>query len=135
MSDVDAVLFANEAFYQALSAGDFDRLEELWSRSAPLACTHPGWNALLGREAVMESWRAIIDNGAPAIECVAPRVHLLGGTALVTCYERVAGGYLVASNIFVREAKAWKMVHHHAGPAAAPPAAEEAAKSGPQTLH
>jgi hypothetical protein len=49
-------------------------------------------------------------------------VSLVGDTAIVTCYE---GGsdepaHLAATNVFVLEDEAWRMVHHHAGPLARP---------------
>ena len=52
----------------------------------------------------------------PAIACREPRVTIHGEVALVVCYEAVGQSVLVATNGFVREAGAWKMVHHQAGP-------------------
>jgi hypothetical protein len=40
----------------------------------------------------------------------------------------VPGARLVATNVFVREGGAWKMVHHQAGPL--PPAREESEPPG-----
>lgn len=37
------------------------------------------------------------------------------------CFEKVEDQYLVASNIFVREGRGWKLSHHQAGPVATPP--------------
>ncbi len=37
------------------------------------------------------------------------------------CYEVLGPNVLVATNVFLREDGAWRMVHHHAGPCAAPP--------------
>ena len=70
MSDIDAVLFANEAFYVSFASGDVDAMDELWSSQAPISCIHPGWESLSGREDVVESWRSIIRGGAPAIRNV-----------------------------------------------------------------
>ena len=116
MSDIDSVLFANEAFYVSFASGDADAMDELWSSKAPVSCIHPGWESLIGRENVVESWRSIIRGGAPAIRCRTPEVFLYGDTATVLCYEEVEGGFLIATNVFVREAVAWKMVHHQAAP-------------------
>ena len=69
MSDIDAVLFANEVFYVSFASGDVDAMDELWSSQAPISCIHPGWESLSGREDVVESWRSIIRGGAPAIRC------------------------------------------------------------------
>ena len=70
MSDHQAVLFANEAFYHAFADRDFGAMTALWSDSAPLTCIHPGWGMLDGREDIFESWSAIISNPeSPNIEC------------------------------------------------------------------
>jgi hypothetical protein len=75
MSDREAVLFANEAFYLAFQARDMAAMDDAWAREAPVTCIHPGWSVLAGREPVMNSWRGIFEGGnAPAIECRAPRV-------------------------------------------------------------
>jgi len=42
--------------------------------------------------------------------------HVAGETAWVLCAEVVPGGELAATNLFVREKGAWRMVHHHASP-------------------
>jgi ketosteroid isomerase-like protein len=112
--DHDAILEANEAFYRAFRDGDTAAMDALWARRAEVACIHPGAAPLSGREAVIESWNEIL-GGPPPIHCVRPRVHQLGDTGFVICGERVPGGVLVATNIFVREDGAWRMVHHHAG--------------------
>lgn len=117
MSDLDAVLFANEAFYRAFADRDFDAMDSLWSVSAPVCCIHPGWEAIYERDDVIESWRAILSGGTPpAITCVAPRVYFYGDAAFVVCFEEINGDLLIATNYFVREEGLWKMVHHQAGP-------------------
>jgi hypothetical protein len=64
----------------------------------------------------MESWRNILGNpGAPRIVCYDERVLLYGDAALVVCEEELDGGTLIASNLFVREDGAWRIVHHQAG--------------------
>lgn len=113
-----AILAANEAFYDAFRREDPVAMNEIWARRAPVGCIHPGWDALLGRDQVMASWRAIMANGAPPIRCVAPRVQRLGDAALVICEEHVGGGRLIATNAFVHEDGRWRIVHHHAGPMA-----------------
>ncbi len=121
MADEQTVLFVNEAFYQAFADGDLAAMDAVWAREAPVACIHPGWAALDGREAVMESWRAILDNeNRPAIRCRAAKAHVLSGAAFVICYETIGQGVLVATNVFVREGRSWKMVHHQAGPTTSP---------------
>ncbi len=121
--DHGEILAANEAFYAAFRRGDADAMDAIWAQRAEVACVHPGATPLHGREAVMESWEQIL-GGPPPIQCVNPRVHQLGDAAFVICGERVPGGALVATNVFVSEDGAWRMVHHHAGPGV-PPQADE----------
>lgn len=122
MSDTDAVLFANEAFYRAFADRDEDAMETLWSDTDQVACLHPGWGPLFGREEVVESWKAIIRNPeSPEILCHDPRTHVHGNTAYVICFEEIMGNFLVATNVFVREGRVWKMVHHQAGPTSVRP--------------
>ncbi len=116
MSEHAAVNFANEAFYLAFSTRDLEAMDALWARQAPVTCIHPGWSALTGRDAVMESWQAILTNpSSPVVDCRNPVAHLFGDVGYVICYEAHDQGVLIATNIFVREEGAWKMIHHQAG--------------------
>ena len=54
-----AVLDANRAFYTAFQKRDNNAMEHVWAEEHPSSCIHPGWAPLMGREAVMASWRAI----------------------------------------------------------------------------
>jgi ketosteroid isomerase-like protein len=129
MTDEDEVLAANAVFYAAFAAADARGMDSVWARRAPVACVHPGWDALVGRDQVMESWRRMFEGGgAPPISCSNAVAHLLGSAAYVTCHERLPGATLVATNLFVREDGRFCLVHHHAGPAAARPAGR-----GPRT--
>jgi ketosteroid isomerase-like protein len=117
------ILFANEAFYLAFETKDMAAMDALWACEAPVACTHPGWPSLSGREQVMQSWAAILAN--PETRGVAmrgARAHRCGEAAFVTCYEMIGESLLAATNVFVREDGRWKLVHHQAGPCNLPPA-------------
>ena len=125
MSDQQDILGANERFYQAFAGRDVDGMDLIWARSVEVACVHPGWNAIAGRDKVMDSWRSILANpSAPEIRCLMPTVFQYGDFAFVTCYEALDQGFLVATNIFVREDGGWKLVHHQASPTAQQPVEE-----------
>jgi ketosteroid isomerase-like protein len=118
--DLAHLLAANKSFYRAFADRDADAMERLWAAAAPVACVHPGWPALAGRAAVLTSWRQILANPeAPRIRCHKEQVFLHGDVGFVICQELLEQGMLVATNIFVREKAAWRMVHHHASPLAA----------------
>ncbi len=127
MSEHDAVLFANEAFYLAIVNRDVDAMRRMWAEE-PVACLHPGWAALVGRRDVLDSWERILSHEAsPKIVCREPRALIHGDVAVVVCYEQIERDLLVATNIFRRDGRQWRMVHHQAGPTAAQLPPEEPA--------
>ncbi len=132
MSDRDAVLFANEAFYAAFEGRDYESMEKLWSQTAPISCIHPGGGPVYDREAVLKGWQSILSNQTTSdIRCIGPRVRMFGDYAVVICFEVIAGNNLIASNTFVREGRAWKLVHHQAGPTAEDPPRVLLSEKGP----
>ena len=117
MTEVAAVLFVNDAFYEAFRARDIETMEQLWAREAPITCIHPGWRALTTRQEVMGAWNDILSSeGVPDIACRGAQAFVAGDSAFVVCYEVIGGGVLVATNIFQKERGDWRLVHHQAGP-------------------
>ena len=106
-------LAANEAFYRAMRGGDYAAMDRLWARERTVTCTHPDWRTLVGRSAVMQSWRLIlVDHAPPEIWPADALAVITGSTAMVLCAERVDGLELVASNAFVREGGRWRLLNH-----------------------
>jgi ketosteroid isomerase-like protein len=117
MTETDAVLAANLEFYRAFTTRDGAAMEALWARHLPVACTHPGWEPLSGREDVMEAWANILANpDSPHAACHDEEVFLYGDVAFVICEEELPGNVLTATNVFAKEDGVWRMVHHQAGP-------------------
>lgn len=114
MIDSAAVLDANEAFYRAMRKGDLDAMEALWARKRQVSCTHPSGPAIFGRDAVMASWRVILGHQPPEIHADEPQVIVTGQSAMVLCKERIGPIELMASNTWVREDGAWRMLSHQA---------------------
>jgi len=115
VADTDALLAANTAFYTAFNAHDLEVMASLWSEGDATSCIHPGWPALFGREAVLNSWRDIFAAGTTlTVTCHHPRAWVSSDGGLVVCYE---------TNLFRREAGVLRLHHHQAGPCAEPPPA------------
>jgi len=128
-ADVDEV---HAEFYAAFEAGDLDRMSAVWA-DGPYAdgvsCVHPGWTMLRGREEVLRSWALIMAN-TTYIQFVLTDVEtdVYGDHAVVTCKENVltadedtetgflAGGSIVATNVFVRSDGEWRLLLHHGSP-------------------
>jgi hypothetical protein len=116
--DEAALLAANDKFYAAFSTGDQRAMEAIWSQHHAVACIHPGWGALEGREAVIASWRAILDDGGAPVQASDASAYPMGDAGFVVCRESLQGVVLAATNVFVRERGEWKIVHHQASPIA-----------------
>lgn len=136
MNDDDAVLAVNAAYYRAFAAADARTLEKLWAVDG-VTCVHPGWRPLVGREAVVRSYRDILASARPVpITCSGERVVLNGDFARVICMERVGAVVLAATNVFVRTGQGWLLAHHQASQVAevdAPRVSRRAAP--PRTLN
>ena len=113
------VIAANAAFYEAFRNRDMAAMDAIWSRQEGVSVIHPGWDRIRGRQTVMTSWKAILSGDPPRIRAHRPSVIFAGTSAYVICYEQVTSGLLIATNIFVKESGAWRMMHHHAGPTTA----------------
>lgn len=125
MTEARAILDANERFYAAFRDRDADAMDAVWAREATIACIHPGWGPLVGRDDVMRSWRQILaSDDAPRVACAEPEVTFVGDVAHVICVEHVelaggdGSGVFVATNLFVREDGAWRLALHQASPLA-----------------
>ena len=95
MSENAELLFANETFYHAFHGHDMEAMDALWARHGPVVCVHPGWQALMTRAAVMESWRGILSGpGAPSIACRKPRALVQGEPGFAVCSELVGQGLI-----------------------------------------
>ena len=122
MQEHAEIVFANDAFYHAFQMKDLEAMDGIWARRVPVACIHPGWPSLSGRDQVMQSWSAIFANPeAQTVTCRGAKARRYGEAAFVTCYEVIGDSLLAATNFLVREDGAWKLVHHQAGPCHAPP--------------
>lgn len=117
----NALRAANESYYQAFAARDLPAMEALWAHEG-VACVHPGWPALIGRKAVIGSYRDIFRN--PSQEAVTardPKILIVENEGRVYCVEEVGGGLLLATNWFRLIDDDWRLLHHQASPLAAPP--------------
>lgn len=109
------MLAANEAFYTAFRAGDFEAMERLWSRRRNVSVYHPNWPGIDTRDAVMESWyRILVVGNPPHARATDPTVIVTAKTGLVICREDLNGTNLIATNVFVLEDGQWRMTNHQA---------------------
>ncbi len=123
-ADVDAVLDANQAFYDAFEARDIDAMSELWEHSDRVVCTHPGWPTLRGWGLIAGSWFRLFNNAEHLQFIVTDaRAEVDGDIGWVVCDEHLlggtAGGTVATLNLFSRQPGGrWFMIGHHGSPVA-----------------
>ncbi len=124
-SDDAAVIAANDAFYRAFESLEIDRMRALWLPSGPITCVHPGWDALVGWPAVMESWEQIFTGTLGMRFTLSDvTVRVVADAAWVLCVEHIESRELdgmteariQATNVFEHRDGRWWIVHHHGGP-------------------
>ena len=134
MTDRDAVLEANTAFYQAFESLDRKRMEEVWLSAPYIKCVHPGWGLLVGWGPVMESWERIFAGTFETrFTLTNVRAEVCGDLAWVVLTENLASRHrdgkiearVEATNLFERRGGRWFLVHHHGSPIYGPVAATE----------
>jgi ketosteroid isomerase-like protein len=131
MSDTDTLLAANAAYYRAFSTGDVAAMSRIWADDA-VSCVHPGWTPLIGRAAVVDSYRHILTSqNRVRIAHREDTAIVSGDDGRVLCIEIVEGtALLAATNVYRRIGGAWRLVHHQASPIAVP--AEDGEPSPPR---
>jgi hypothetical protein len=76
-----ALRAANTKFYRAFEQLDLSTMTTLWARGVPVSCVHPGWDLVLGHEAVVDSWRAIFE-GTSEIHFHNEEAQVTAGSAM-----------------------------------------------------
>jgi ketosteroid isomerase-like protein len=126
VDDELALRDANALFYKTLETLDLPGMEDLWLHEEFVRCVHPGWDVLVGWEAVRDSFEQIFE-GTRWIRVTPTAVDVLvfGAVGLVACTENITDtnhgdvGLAVAqaTNVFQRVGGKWRIVVHHASPA------------------
>jgi len=136
---------AEAAFYEALAKADLEAMMAVWADDDDIYCVHPGGARITGMEQVRESWRQIFASGQTLRFQLREQQQVQGMMLSVhSVYEQitVAGeqrprGPVIATNIYLRTERGWRMVAHHASPAPATAGAEPEPRraAAPKTLH
>jgi ketosteroid isomerase-like protein len=117
----EAVLAANQRFYDAIEARDVDVMRGLWEHTEDVICVHPGWTILRGWVNVADSWDRILNGpGHNQFILTNMSIRVEGDTAWVVLDENLMtdghAGTIACTNIFRREGNDWLMVVHHGSP-------------------
>ena len=125
MATKDVVRKASKQFYAALNQmlkGDATALASIWSHGAGVTAMHPIGGRDAGWKKVRASWEGLakIASGG-RVKLRGQRIQIVGNVAyelgvehgdVVLAGERVGIEHRV-TNIYRRETKGWRIVHHH----------------------
>lgn len=134
---------AEAAFYEAFVKRDLEAMMEVWAEDDEVYCVHPGAARISGHERVRESWRQIFAGGQDLRFSLrdAQRIHSMM-LAVHSVYEHIsvagqprARQAMIATNIYQRTERGWRMVAHHAAAAPANLRTEAGDDTPPKTLH
>ena len=138
---------AEAAFYEAITKSDLDAMMAVWADDDDIYCVHPNGARIAGVERVRESWRQIFASGQTLRFQLREQQYVQGMMLSVhSVYEviTVAGevrprGPVIATNVYLRTERGWRIVAHHASPvpASASVTAEPEPRrtTSPKTLH
>jgi len=125
MSTEGEVRKASKQFYAGLNRmlnGDAGLLADIWLHSADVTAMHPVGGRQVGWDAVRESFAQVAHLASDGkVELKDQLVHVVGDVACEAGIEhgqvKLAGQPVTiehrVTNIYQREAGAWKLAHHH----------------------
>ena len=133
---------AEAAFYEAFMKRDLEGMMSVWADEDEVYCVHPRGPRVTGVAQVRESWRQIFQ-GTQDVRFHVREQHLLQAmmVSVHSVYEQISVGEdervqacMIATNIYMRTERGWRMMAHHASPA--PPVEAPAGETRrAKTLH
>ena len=129
------------AFYEALQAGDLERLMACWANEEDIICVHPGGPRLIGAMAIRNSFEIMFGHGPirsfperlHKLETITSAVHNLIERVEIFTAEGAQIAFVTSTNVYMRTAEGWRMVAHHASPGTPPEIHSDI--DTPTTLH
>ncbi|MEM8677388.1 MAG: nuclear transport factor 2 family protein [Cyanobacteria bacterium P01_G01_bin.67] len=124
-ADKEAILAANQSFYNAFADRDLKIMTSLWWQGSTSICIHPGSSPIVGWSNIRDSWDSIFQNTNSLeidIEIIKVEVDqalayiLLREIVLQSNQGRRMKAQSMATNIFQKMAQKWYLVSHHGSP-------------------
>ena len=127
-----------DAYYDALEAGDYDAVMAAWADGDDIACALPMAPFAVGRSSVESVWREILSNLGPIdlqthhvqwIRLGDTAIHLVEESATASAPGQPAPQPVYATNVYQRGDAGWRMVLHQNSPTPPPAGAGPGAAS------
>ncbi|WP_416401385.1 YybH family protein [Alicycliphilus denitrificans] len=122
-------------FYDALRAGDLERVMACWADEDDIVCIHPGGPRLIGPAAIRSAFAAMLRHGGlgvrtqrvGCVQALASAVHSVLEHVSVMLPDGPREAVVCATNVYHKTPRGWCLVTHHASPGAAGEGAAPAA--------
>lgn len=130
------------AFYEAMQAGDLEKLMACWADEDDIVCIHPGGPRVVGAGAIRAAFDAMFQHGGSIharpeqirrVDSLASAVHSVLEKVEVMTPEGAVQAVVIATNVYHKTAQGWRMVMHHTSPGTAGEMADQ--QHAPQVLH
>lgn len=116
-----------QQFYEALAEADLERLMALWMEDEEIVCVHPGGPRMVGVEAVRLAFEAVFSSGPVRVQPHNVRTVQTLSCSIHSVMERIQLerpegeqiGWVMATNVYVKTERGWRLAAHHASPATA----------------
>lgn len=110
------------SFYDAMRHGDVDKVMACWADDEEIACVSPGGPRTVGTVAVRAAFAAVLAAGPVHItiehvrrmETAVCAVHHVTEKVQAITSEGLQTAFVIATNVYLRTPKGWRMVAHHA---------------------
>ena len=112
-------------FYEAMQKGDIEQLMSCWADEDDIVCIHPGGARIVGAGAIRAAFDtlftqggsiAIRPDGIRRVDSMASAVHSVLERIEVMSEEGPVQAYVLATNVYHKTPKGWRLVMHHASP-------------------
>lgn len=125
----DALAFARaddveNAFYEALQNADVELMMSLWADEEEVVCVLPGGMRIVGVQAIRNAVETLFGRGAVMVrahevrrvETLGSAVHSVIEAIEMPSEEGPMTMHAVATNVYHKGPRGWRMVAHHTSP-------------------
>ncbi len=112
-------------FYEAMQAGDVDKLMACWADEDDILCIHPGGPRLMGAGAIRAAYESMLSQAGSMtlqperlrkIESLTSVIHSVVERISILTPQGLQNVFVIATNVYHQTAQGWRMVVHHVSP-------------------
>jgi ketosteroid isomerase-like protein len=112
-------------FYEAMQKGDIEQLMSCWADEDDIVCIHPGGARIVGAGAIRAAFDTLFTQGGSIsirpdgirrVDSMASAAHSVLERVEVMSEEGPVQAFVLATNVYHKTPRGWRLVMHHASP-------------------